>query len=649
MKKALSVTAFILLGSALLIPKRGPVSTQDLSSLSSNDFVADEVLVQFGADTDRFSALAIIESVQGNVITYNKAIVEASEWNAAANSNVSFIDMPLLVHLRVPPSIGTINAINQLTKFPNVVIAEPNLKYHFFDDDEYFPIQWALNNDDDNDIDAPEAWEITTGNSDIIVAIIDTGIDLAHEDLANNTWRNPFESGEYASDREDNDENGYKDDYAGWNFVSGNNDLTDANGHGTHVAGIIGAEHDNPGKVKGVCGHVGLMTLKAFNLELDELVPAVLYAVNNGAKIINASWGDNNYSQLLYNAISYAHSKGVLFIAAAGNKDDFPNANNDTNPIYPASYNLPNIISVLSTSYDDTISSFSHYGAASVDLGAPGGGNSIDIMSTLPDDGYDYLAGTSMAAPFVTGAAALAMAQCPLITVSQLKSRMLNTPDYLSALDNLCVSEGRLNVYSLVYDAAAPNGTPDSLNGTWLSWGSYTVNWADNSSNEIGFDVQRQKSGEGDFSTIICSDANTTSHLDTSVSGSTSYYRIRVYNMAGYSSYSSTHTATAPAGAPSAPTNFAAQTPAPEYHIELSWDDNANNEQVFVVQRRSFGSGIWTTVGSSVSTDPYTLHPTINWMDTSTGQGTYYYRVKATNPNGSSSYSSEILVEVIGN
>ena len=606
--------------------------------------------MQFSDNTDRSLALAIIDSVQGKVITYKKVIVDASEWNATTKSNLSFIDIPSLVHLKIPESIGITNAIHQLTLFPNVEIAEPNLKYYLFDNDEEYANQWALNNVDDMDIDAPEAWEITTGSSDIVVAIIDSGIDMDHEDLSSNIWFNPYESGPYAFDGIDNDENGYIDDYAGWNFDSGNNNPTDTFGHGTHVAGIIGAMHNNEGKVKGVCANVRLMAVKSTSssLDLSCLAPAVYYAVNNGAKIINASWGSTSNSQVLLNAISYAQSKGVLFIAAAGNSEQFPNLNNDIYPIYPASYNLTSIISVLSTSRTDVISSFSHYGVSSVDLGAPGGGNSVGIISTLPNNDYGYMSGTSMSAPFVAGAAALAMAQCPLITYSQLKSRILNQTDYLSSLNNLCVSEGRLNVYNVVHDAAAPDTAPDSLTDTWFSWGSCVVSWADNSSNEIGFDVQRQKTGEGDFSTIISSNANTTSHTDASVSGGTNYYRIRAYNMAGYSSYSSTLTSAVPAGVPSAPSNLAAQSPAPEFQIELSWDDNANNEQAFVVQRRRLGTGMWTTVGSAISTDPYTQHPTINWMDTSSGQGEYYW-VKATNPNGSSSYSSEVYVEVIGN
>jgi subtilisin family serine protease len=248
--------------------------------------------VQFSDNTDRSLALAIIDSVQGKVITYKKVIVDASEWNATTKSNLSFIDIPSLVHLKIPESIGTTNAIHQLTLFPNVEIAEPNLKYYLFDNDEEYANQWALNNVDDMDIDAPEAWEITTGSSDIVVAIIDSGIDMDHEDLSSNIWFNPYESGPYAFDGIDNDENGYIDDYAGWNFDSGNNNPTDTFGHGTHVAGIIGAMHNNEGKVKGVCANVRLMAVKSTSssLDLSCLAPAVYYAVNNGAKIINASW-----------------------------------------------------------------------------------------------------------------------------------------------------------------------------------------------------------------------------------------------------------------------------------------------------------------------------------------------------------------------
>jgi subtilisin family serine protease len=648
--------ALASLGLAFLFIERGAVVSQELVSLSYTDFVADEVLAKFKEGNDKVGVQAAIESVQGNIITFKEDLVSASDWDPATCSNLSFIDVPYLVRLRVPESVGTRTAISILRQNPNIEYAEPNLKYHFFADDEVFPYQWALYNHeqtggtDDADIDAPEAWAIFTGNPDLVVAVIDSGIDWYHEDLSNNIWHNPGEAGSQANDGIDNDANGYIDDFIGWNFEDGNKYPYDEIGHGTHVAGIIGAEHDNIGKVKGVCGEIKLMALKwSGSLNLNDAIPAIYYAANNGAKVINASWGDDDYSHSLYNAIYYARSKGVLFVAAAGNTSQLPHPNNDAYPVYPASYYIDNIVSVLSTDRDDSLSSFSHYGLTSVDLGAPGGtglGGYTEIVSTWLNNTYYPLAGTSMAAPHVVGAAALAWGRCPELNYAQLKARMLEKTDKLPALDNTCVSEGRLNLYSLIYDSAAPDGDPILISGECYSWQSINLAWSDNSSNEIGFELQRQKTGEPDFTPVRSFNKNCACGTDTSAYGTiTNYYRIRAYNMAGTSSFSNTLTYTIPATAPSAPSNLTAPEWCAEYSVELSWNDNANNEQAFAIERSRDESGIWEEVGTAW-TDPQVANPTITWTDTMVSTGTYNYRVKAKNPAGTSDYSNVIYVVV---
>ncbi len=652
MKRLFILLCIVSLGFAFFISARSSVSVQELPTLSVDDYVPNEVLVRFKEGTADASIKTAISSVQANVITFTKQTILAADWNSVSRSQLSFLNDPKLLHIKVPEEIGIEKAISILKQDPLVDYAEPNARTHFFTNDEHYSKLWGLNNTgqtggtSDADIDAPEAWDVFTGSSDITVAVIDSGISYNHEDLDGNIWTN---SGEYGGGKEtdtvDNDGNGYTDDWHGWDFYSGDNDPDDYYYpvfHGTHVAGIIGALGNNEAGVVGVCWSVKMMPLVATNAA--ECTSATYYAADNGARVISASWGFSSYNESLYNAIQYARSKGVLFVAAAGNNG---NLDNDSYPLYPASYNLDNIVAVAATDHNDNITSYSHYGRTSVDLGAPGGSSgTASIYSTMPYDSYQYMSGTSMATPYVTGASALALGKCPDLTYSQLKSRILDKTDYDSYLYNKCVSNGRMNAYNLVYDSAAPNGTPDGLSCTWYSWKSVCIGWTDNSSNEIGFSIQRKKSGEADFSGIQSVNANSGYYTDTSINGGTIYYKVKAYNMAGDVTSNSTST-TVPAGVPSAPSDLTAEDPTLVHHVALSWQDNATNEQAFVVQRRLSGGGQWTTV-ATIDVDFYSQYPTMSWTDTGVNQGNYYYRVKATNPNGSSSYSNELYVEVEG-
>ena len=354
------------------------------------------------------------------------------------------------------------------------IAAEPN-------DPDFYRL-WGLDNtgarnqgngEPDADIDAPEAWDLQTGSDDVIVAVIDTGIDYDHVDLAANIWANPDE---IPGDNIDNDGNGMIDDVHGFDFgnsedVNGDGDYldpgdyNDANpneegytrkyGHGTHVAGIIGAVGNNNTGVIGVSPNVSLMALNIHDrqtdtLWLDDITRAIHYAVDKDADIINASFGGWGFSSLEYDAIRTANAAGVLVVAAAGNRRD---NNDDPNfAIYPASYDLPNLISVAATTQFDSLSWFSNYGATTVDLGAPGGGIE-DIYSTVPNDGYRYKRGTSMAAPHVAGAAALLLAQEPNLSHHTLKRILLDTVDPLDDLSDTTVSGGRLNLHQALQQA----------------------------------------------------------------------------------------------------------------------------------------------------------------------------------------------------
>ena len=322
---------------------------------------------------------------------------------------------------------------------------------------------WGLNNigqsggKADADIDAPEAWDIQKGNQNLVIGVIDTGVDYNHPDLVGNIWTNP---GEIAGDRIDNDRNGYIDDVRGWDFAYNDNNPMDVRGHGTHVAGTIAGKGNNGVGVTGVAWNAKIMPLKFLNDTgwgyTSDAISAINYATAKGVKLTNNSWGGGDYSQALSDAINTAGQRGALFIASAGNSS----RNTDTTPSYPASYNLANIISVASTTRTDGLSSFSNYGATTVDLGAPGS----DIYSTLPNSSYGTYSGTSMASPHVTGAAALLWSQNPTWTAQQIKNRLMSTGDSISALNGKTVSGKRLNIYN----ALIINGTAgaDNLTGT---------------------------------------------------------------------------------------------------------------------------------------------------------------------------------------
>ena len=247
------------------------------------------------------------------------------------------------------------------------------------------------------DIAATEAWNITTGSKDVLVGVIDTGIDYSHPDLKGNMWSNPGETGLDAdgNDRStngiDDDNNGYVDDHQGWDFYNSDNDPMDGHSHGTHCAGTIGAKGNNGIGVVGVNWDVSLVGLKVFSdggsTTAAILAEAISYANTIGVDLTSNSWGGGGVSEAIRSSIQQADEAGILFVAAAGNAS----ADNDASPQYPSSYDLDNIIAVASTDRNDRLSSFSSYGRVNVDVGAPGS----DIYSTVPGGQY----GTKKAEP----------------------------------------------------------------------------------------------------------------------------------------------------------------------------------------------------------------------------------------------------------
>ena len=293
----------------------------------------------------------------------------------------------------------------------------------------------------DADIDAPEGWDYRTSAEEIIVAVIDSGIRYTHEDLISNLWQN---KDEIPNNNRDDDRNGVVDDQFGYNAVNRSGDPWDDDGHGTSVSGVIGAVGDNRVGTAGVAWKVQLMALKFLDSDgqglTSDAISCIDYALSHGANIINASWGGNGRSRSLERAIRRAQSRNVLFVTAAGND----HANIDRAPDYPASYSLSNIITVGSSTRTDNPSSASNFGKNTVDLFAPG--SQIYTCKASGDRSYGFASGTSLAAPFVTGALALMIAADPGMSGFELTNHLLSSVDPLPALQGLAISEGRLNL-----------------------------------------------------------------------------------------------------------------------------------------------------------------------------------------------------------
>lgn len=309
---------------------------------------------------------------------------------------------------------------------------------------------WGLNNSGqtggvaDADMDVAEAWDVTAGSRSVVVGVIDTGIDYNHPDLAANIWRNPRE---IAGDGIDNDRNGYVDDVRGWDFANNDADPFDDEGHGTHVAGTIGAVGNNGVGIVGVSWNVSLMALKFLGADGSGSTSGAIAAINYATRMrqsfgvnvvaTNNSWGGGGFSSALRDAIAAGGSAGVLCVAAAGNES----ANNDATPSYPANYAGDAVISVAATDSSNRLATFSNYGATTVDVAAPG----VGIYSTVPGNRYASYSGTSMATPHVTGTVALLAAANPQATAAELRTAILSTAVPLPALAGKVATGGLVN------------------------------------------------------------------------------------------------------------------------------------------------------------------------------------------------------------
>jgi subtilisin family serine protease len=378
--------------------------------------------------------------------------------------------VPSLHQVSLTPGVAVADALAAYRASPLVAYAEPDdpVRPAALPDDPSFAGQWGLDNPGDAggtagaDIHAPAAWDVTTGSPSVVVAVLDTGVDYTHPDLAANLWTNP---GEVPGNGIDDDHNGYVDDVHGYDFANDDSDPMDDNGHGTRVAGILGAAGDNGQGIAGVAWHVQIMAVKFMHADgsstITDAIRALDYAVAMGARVSNSSWGGWDHSPALGDALRSAREHGHLFVAAAGNNG----TDNDLGAGATANHQLDNVVSVTATDRNDALAAFANWGATSVDLAAPGTG----ILSTLAGGGYGSESGTSLAAPFVSGAAALLLAADPSLTPAEVKERLLGGVDPIGQVGanagKPTRTNGRLNVANslrtdLSWDAvSAPSET----------------------------------------------------------------------------------------------------------------------------------------------------------------------------------------------
>jgi len=512
--------------------------------------------------------------------------------------------------------------------------------------DPLFVDQWHYENTGQNDgtpgadISLLDAWTVETGNSSVIVAIEDGGIDFDHADLAANMWVNP---GEIAGNGIDDDNNGYVDDIYGYNFADNTGDIY-VGDHGTHVAGTVAAVSNNGIGVSGIAGGSGnndgvkLMSCNVFSASSGGFAEAYSYAADNGAVISQNSWSYSypyQYDQAVLDGIDYfianaggsnAPMNGGIVIFAAGN-------DNSQSRYYPAYYS--NVLAVAATNKNDVKSYYSNYGTW-VDIAAPGGElettneDPTAVLSTFPNDNYGVFQGTSMACPHVSGVAALVVSKyAGNITSDELRTKLVDNTDPIDALNSSRyegkLGSGRLNAYKALTDDNLPS-VPDGLSAANVTQTSFTIEW-NTVSGALSYDLQIREEG-GTWQTINTSEE---SYDYTGATADTTYeFQVRANNDAGSSSYSaiaSTTTEAAPT-APDTPENLV--TSNISYNsFTISWDAITDADDYDLNVRPA--EGTWTVVNLSSTTYNYT------GLDAETS---YEFQVRANNSIGSSAYSN---------
>ena len=394
-----------------------------MATLLSSSAFAGEYIVKFKDNAKSFGAMKSLSQMgqvrEMNVSVGNFAVLKSTQKLNLMKSNLH----------------------------PAIEYIEPNYTYKAFGTpaDANFSKQWGLNNTGKNsggwfsrgkagvDVSALKAWEITKGSKDIKIAVIDTGVDYRHQDLKGNIMVNEAElNGEPGVD---DDGNGYIDDTYGYDFANMDNDPMDGHGHGTHCAGVIGATHDSVG-IAGVMANVQILPIKFLTDRgsgtLEGAIKSIDYAVSRGVNIMSNSWGGGDRSEALLDSIKAAEKAGVIFIAAAGNERN----NNDKNPTYPASYEVESLVSVGAIDGKGKRASFSNYGKKSVHVFAPG----VNTYSTVANNRYQKMSGTSMACPHVAGVAGLILSHEPNLSSMELKTRLMGTSVLSSELNTYTAS-----------------------------------------------------------------------------------------------------------------------------------------------------------------------------------------------------------------
>ncbi len=422
----------------------------ELSSAANPTYKSDSVIVVYKDSASKFDRRAARNLVQAKISDLNSDEVDDKYRNLKKGRMAKF---------SLNSNTSVKDALKKLRKNPAVLYAEPDyiVRASVTPDDSSYASLWGMNNTGqtggvaDADIDAPEAWDISTGSHDVVVGVIDTGVDHTHPDLITNIWTNPAE---IAGDGIDNDGNGFIDDMHGISAITSIGDPMDDNGHGSHVSGTIGATGNNGLGVVGVNHNVSIIGCKFLDASgsgsLSDALTCIDYFVdlkNNGVNVraTNNSWGGGGFSQALSDAITSSEEANILFVAAAGN-DAY---DNDAQSSYPSGYPHDSVLAVASTTHTDDMSSFSQWGLTTVDLGAPGS----DILSTVPGGGYASYSGTSMATPHVTGAAALAWSVNPELSAIEMKELLMSSGDDNAALSGKTASGKRLNVKNALDDA----------------------------------------------------------------------------------------------------------------------------------------------------------------------------------------------------
>ena len=677
---------FLILSVVVFAPISGlKADSIDNSTSLSAAYVPGEILVKFDSSV-RAAATSFYQS----------------NWNI---TQMRAFDRIGVQHMRLPEGLTVAEALQLYGDDPNVVYAEPNYYLYAYStpNDTHYSKLWGLHNTGqsvngtsgtaDADMDAPEAWDNTTGSSAVIVAVIDSGVDYNHPDLQANIWSNADES---SGNSVDDDGNGYVDDVRGWDFADNDNAPMDPDSHGTHVSGTIAAVGNNAVGITGVSWQAKIMPLRFLDAHgsgtTANAVSAINYANANGAHVINCSWGGSSFSQSLKDAID---ASTAVVVCAAGNSS----TNNDASPEYPASYNSANIITVAATDQNDNLASFSNYGSSSVDVGAPG----VNIYSTLParqtvySDNFDdndisdwTTAGTNNTwattnAQASSGSYSLtdspggnyvndtdSTARAPLLNLSAHSGAKLTfqlqgisqSGDYLYAqtsIDLATWTNRNISVGSTVYtrisgsssswvtaivDLGLHDGqstvyfrfrfTSDSAtvaDGWYIDDVSVTSASSTYTGTEYGFE---------DGTSMAAPHVSGQAALIKAQDSSLTHTEIKAMIENSVETKSALSGKTTTGGrvnanrslTPSAPSSLTA-TAISSSQIDLSWTDNSNNETGFKIERKTGSGGTYAQI-DTVSASATTYSNTGLSEET-----TYYYRVRAYNSSGNSAYSNE--------